>query len=275
MPRIVGVRSWRVRSSAMTALLIVLASVVAVAAAIRSTWSPCGLSMLSTITPIGERGRNHRYASTAAWFILGATLGGATLGLGAAVLAAGVGALRREPGGRARRHRGVRGGHHRVRPERRWVPPAVAHAPGERVVARRVPQLGLRRWLRLADRCGTGHLRHDGGRVPDDRDGRAHRRSARRVRVDDRVRLRARPRRAARAPPHVARAPLRPPSPTGRAAAHRAAGDRPRAGRGARDRGGRRVGARPRRSGSAPLVSSRTVARRPRPATRPGAVVPA
>ena len=82
---------------AMTALLIVLASVVAVAAAIRSTWSPCGLSMLSTITPIGERGRNHRYASTAAWFILGATLGGATLGLGAAVLAAGVGALDLSP----------------------------------------------------------------------------------------------------------------------------------------------------------------------------------
>ena len=75
----------------MTALLIVLASVVAVAAAIRSTWSPCGLSMLSTITPIGERGRNHRYASTATWFVLGAVLGGATLGVGAALLAVGVG----------------------------------------------------------------------------------------------------------------------------------------------------------------------------------------
>ena len=74
----------------MTALLIALASVLAVAAAIRSTWSPCGLSMLSTITPIGERGRNHRWASTAAWFIAGAVLGGATLALGAAGLAAGV-----------------------------------------------------------------------------------------------------------------------------------------------------------------------------------------
>ena len=81
----------------MTTLLIVLASVVAGAAAIRSTWSPCGLSMLSTITPIGERGRDHRYASTAAWFVLGAILGGATLGLGAAVLAAGVGALDLSP----------------------------------------------------------------------------------------------------------------------------------------------------------------------------------
>lgn len=77
----------------MTALLIALASVLAVAAAIRSTWSPCGLSMLSTITPIGERGRNHRWASTAAWFIAGAVLGGATLALGAAGLAAGVAAV--------------------------------------------------------------------------------------------------------------------------------------------------------------------------------------
>lgn len=77
----------------MTALLVTLGCLVAVAAAIRSTWSPCGLSMLSTITPIGERGRNHRYYSTAAWFVLGAVLGGATLGAGAALLAVGVGAL--------------------------------------------------------------------------------------------------------------------------------------------------------------------------------------
>ena len=81
----------------MTTLLVVLASVVAGAAAVRSTWSPCGLSMLSTITPIGERGRNHRYATTAAWFILGATLGGATLGVGVAVLAVGVGAFDLSP----------------------------------------------------------------------------------------------------------------------------------------------------------------------------------
>ena len=74
----------------MTALLVILASMMAVAAAIRSTWSPCGLSMLSTLTPIGERGRNQRYASTATWFVLGAVLGGATLGVGAALLAVGV-----------------------------------------------------------------------------------------------------------------------------------------------------------------------------------------
>ena len=77
----------------MTTLLVVLAAVVAGAAAIRSTWSPCGLSMLSTITPIAERGRNHRYYATATWFVLGAVLGGATLGLGTALLALGAGAL--------------------------------------------------------------------------------------------------------------------------------------------------------------------------------------
>jgi hypothetical protein len=72
----------------MTPLLVVLASAVAIAAAVRSTWSPCGLSMLSTITPMGEQGRGHRFASSAAWFVTGAVVGGATLGMGAAALAA-------------------------------------------------------------------------------------------------------------------------------------------------------------------------------------------
>ena len=67
--------------------LVVLAAVVAVAAAMRGTWSPCGLSMLSTITPMTERSRGHRYGVTAAWFIAGAALGGACLG-GAAALGA-------------------------------------------------------------------------------------------------------------------------------------------------------------------------------------------
>jgi hypothetical protein len=72
----------------MTVLFSVLGAVVAVAAAVRGMWSPCGLSMLSTITPFGERSRGHRYAVTAAWFVAGATLGGATLGAAAAGLAA-------------------------------------------------------------------------------------------------------------------------------------------------------------------------------------------
>jgi hypothetical protein len=53
---------------------------IALAAAARSTWSPCGLSMLSQITPMAEAGRGHKFARTARWFIAGATLGGITLG---------------------------------------------------------------------------------------------------------------------------------------------------------------------------------------------------
>lgn len=69
----------------MTLLFLFLGLLVGVAAAARSTWSPCGLSMLSSITPFGERARGHRYGVTAAWFVLGAAAGGATLGgLGAA-----------------------------------------------------------------------------------------------------------------------------------------------------------------------------------------------
>jgi hypothetical protein len=69
-------------------LILGLGVVVALAAAIRSTWSPCGLSMLSTITPFGERSRGHRYAATASWFVAGSVLGGLTLGGLAAGLAA-------------------------------------------------------------------------------------------------------------------------------------------------------------------------------------------
>ena len=74
-------------------LIVALAAVVAVAAAARSTWSPCGLSMLSTITPMAERSRGRRWGLTAAWFILGATLGGATLGALAVACASVVGLL--------------------------------------------------------------------------------------------------------------------------------------------------------------------------------------
>ena len=52
--------------------LIALAAITAVGSAIRSTWSPCGLSMLSTITPLAERSRGRRWGLTATWFLLGA-----------------------------------------------------------------------------------------------------------------------------------------------------------------------------------------------------------
>ncbi len=75
----------------MTTEILALAAVLAVAGAVRSTWSPCGLSMLSSMTPLSERARGHRYAATAAWFVLGAVAGGLTLGLGAAAAAWAVG----------------------------------------------------------------------------------------------------------------------------------------------------------------------------------------
>lgn len=77
----------------MDQTLLGIALAVTVVAALRSTWSPCGVSMLSTLTPLAERGRGHRYATTAGWFLVGAVLGGATLGLGTAALAVGVDAL--------------------------------------------------------------------------------------------------------------------------------------------------------------------------------------
>jgi hypothetical protein len=71
----------------MTLAIAVAATLVAVSAAARSTWSPCGLSMLSTVTPISERAKGNSYRSTAMWFVVGATVGGATLGAAMAGLA--------------------------------------------------------------------------------------------------------------------------------------------------------------------------------------------
>jgi hypothetical protein len=74
----------------MTILLALAATAIAVVAAAASTWSPCGVSMLSTITPLAERARGHRYTRTASWFVAGSIVGGASLGLVMAVLATGV-----------------------------------------------------------------------------------------------------------------------------------------------------------------------------------------
>ncbi|HWJ64504.1 MAG TPA: hypothetical protein VNS19_21205, partial [Acidimicrobiales bacterium] len=70
-------------------LLLVLGLLVATVAAIRGVWSPCGLSMLSSITPMTEAGRGNRFAVTARWFVVGGIVGGLTLG----ALAAGGAAL--------------------------------------------------------------------------------------------------------------------------------------------------------------------------------------
>jgi hypothetical protein len=72
----------------MNTVLALAAGLVALVAAVRSTWSPCGLSMLATITPLAEEGRGHRYRTTAGWFLVGSVIGGATLGAVMALLAA-------------------------------------------------------------------------------------------------------------------------------------------------------------------------------------------
>ncbi len=63
---------------------------IALVGGVRSTWSPCGISMLSTITPLAEQGRGHRWSATATWYLTGSVAGGATLGAVLALLAAGV-----------------------------------------------------------------------------------------------------------------------------------------------------------------------------------------
>jgi hypothetical protein len=73
--------------------VLIFGIVIALASAARSTWSPCGLSMLSQITPVAEAGRGHRFTLTAAWFVAGATLGGLCLGGAIALGALGFSAL--------------------------------------------------------------------------------------------------------------------------------------------------------------------------------------
>lgn len=72
-------------------LIFALGVLVAAASAIRGIWSPCGLSMLSSITPMTEAGRGNRFSRTAAWFLVGAVVGGLSIGVLAAAGAALVG----------------------------------------------------------------------------------------------------------------------------------------------------------------------------------------
>jgi hypothetical protein len=80
---------WTESAAAISAVAIV----VALIGGVRSTWSPCGISMLSTITPLAEKGRGHRWWATATWYFVGSVAGGATLGAVLGLLAIGVHAL--------------------------------------------------------------------------------------------------------------------------------------------------------------------------------------
>lgn len=74
-------------------MTFLLAMLVAVAAAVRSTWSPCGVSMLSTITPLTEATRGHRFSATAWWYVIGSLVGGVTLGALIALPALAIGTI--------------------------------------------------------------------------------------------------------------------------------------------------------------------------------------
>ncbi|WP_426572870.1 hypothetical protein [Aquihabitans sp. McL0605] len=65
-------------------LFLTLGILVAAVSAGRGVWSPCGLSMLSSITPMTEAGRGNRFSVTARWFLAGGIVGGLCLGAVAA-----------------------------------------------------------------------------------------------------------------------------------------------------------------------------------------------
>lgn len=73
--------------------MLTIAFVVAIIAAVRGMWSPCGLSMLSSLNPVSERARGNRFWLTALWYLAGATVGGMALGGASALAAFGVGRL--------------------------------------------------------------------------------------------------------------------------------------------------------------------------------------
>ncbi len=77
----------------LTSSFLLITLVVCVAAAVRGMWSPCGLSMLTSLNPVSERARGHRFWVTAGWYVAGATLGGALLGAACALGAAAVAVL--------------------------------------------------------------------------------------------------------------------------------------------------------------------------------------
>jgi hypothetical protein len=73
--------------------VLVLLFLVTSVAAVRGMWSPCGLSMLSSLNPVSERARGHRFWATACWYAAGAVAGGAVLGAGCALAALAFGQL--------------------------------------------------------------------------------------------------------------------------------------------------------------------------------------
>ena len=74
-------------------VIVFFGLLVATTSAVRGVWSPCGLSMLSSITPMAEAGRGNRFGRTASWFLVGAVFGGVSLGFIASLAAGAVGVI--------------------------------------------------------------------------------------------------------------------------------------------------------------------------------------
>jgi hypothetical protein len=70
--------------------MITVAVTLAVIAALRGMWSPCGLSMLTSLNPMAERSRGHSFWPTALCYLAGAVLGAGLLGSGCALAAWGL-----------------------------------------------------------------------------------------------------------------------------------------------------------------------------------------
>jgi len=64
---------------------VIVGATVAILGALRAAWSPCGQSMLASLTPVAERARGSRWTVTVSFFALGAIgaggAGGVVLGL--------------------------------------------------------------------------------------------------------------------------------------------------------------------------------------------------
>jgi hypothetical protein len=59
---------------------LLVGCVVAIIGALRAAWSPCGQSMLASLTPLGERSRGSSWRVTATAYAIGAIAGGAAGG---------------------------------------------------------------------------------------------------------------------------------------------------------------------------------------------------
>jgi hypothetical protein len=79
-------------------VIVALAAIVAVAAALRGMWSPCGLSMMSSINPMSEQARGQRFGVTVSCYVVGSVVGSAIPALVAALGAVAVAGLDPSPG---------------------------------------------------------------------------------------------------------------------------------------------------------------------------------